>query len=82
MGKSFGNLYYIRNIVYTKVSGYEQRAFGNFWRDSIRNLATEFRLHAPVALPPLAIAYLAIQWGQAERERMVRKDPSLYKDDE
>lgn len=82
MGKQFGNLYYIRNIVYYKVSSYEQKAFPNFFRESIKNVANEFKLHAPYALPPAAIAYLTIQWGLAERDRMVRKDPSLIKDDD
>lgn len=82
MGKSFGNLYYIRNIVYYKVSSYEQRAFANFWSESIRNLFNEVKFNAPYILPPFTIAYLALKWGEAERERMIRKDPKLYEEDE
>jgi len=82
MGKGFGNLYYIRNIVYFKVSSYEQKAFGNFWRESIRNMFSEIKLYAPYILPPACIGYLTIRWAEAERMRMLRKDPSLYKDDD
>lgn len=82
MGKTFGNLYYIRNIVYYKVSSYEQRAFANFWKESIVNTFNEIRNHGPYIVPPFAIAYLALQWGKAERERMIRKDPSLIPDDD
>lgn len=82
MGKKFGDLYYIRNIVYYKVSSYEQRAFANFWKESFRNIFNEIKTHGPYIVPPFAIAYLTIRWGQAERERMIRKDPSLYKDEE
>lgn len=82
MGKTFGNLYYIRNVVYYRVSNYEQRAFANFWKDSMVNIFNEFKTHAPYILPPFTIGYLAVRWAEAERERMVRKDPSLYKDDE
>lgn len=83
MGKAFGNLYYIRNIVYYKVSSYEQKALGaHFWKESFRNLFNEIRTHAPYMVPPLSIAYLAVEWGKAEREKMIRKDPNLYKDDE
>lgn len=83
MAKGFGNLYYIRNIVYYKVSSYEQKAFGNqFWKTTLKNAYNEIREHAPVMVPPFAIAYLYVQWGIKERERMIRKDPSLYKDDE
>lgn len=83
MGKTFGNLYYIRNIVYYKVSSYEQKAFGaHFWRDSIKNIYNEVRFNAPYMVPPFAIAYLAVQWGIAEREKMIRKDPTLHLDDD
>lgn len=82
MGKTFGNLYYIRNVVYYKVSSYEQKAFPNFFRESILNLAREFKLHAPYILPPATLAYLAIKWGEAERERLIRKDPKLIQDDD
>ena len=82
MGKTFGNLYYIRNIIYYRVSSYEQRAFAGFWKESLRNTFNEVRKHGPYIAPPFAIAYLAVQWGIAERERMIRKDPNLYKDDE
>lgn len=82
MGKKFGDLYYIRNIVYYKVSSYEQRAFANFWRESIRNIFNEIKEHGPYIAPPSAVAYLALRWGQAEREKMIRKDPNLYKDDD
>ena len=81
MGKTFGDLYYIRNIVYYKVSSYEQRAFAHFWRDSFRNIFNEIRTHAPLILPPTAVAYLTLKWGEAERERAVRKDPKVHEDD-
>lgn len=82
MGKTFGNLYYIRNIVYYKVSSYEQRAFAHFWKDSFKNVFNEIRTNAPFIVPPFAIAYLAVEWGKAERERMIRKDRSLIPDDD
>lgn len=83
MGKGFGNLYYIRNIVYYKVSSYEQKAFGNkFLKTSLVNTFNEFRQHGPYVVPLATIAYLHYRWGKAERERMVRKDPTLYLDDD
>lgn len=82
MGKTFGNLYYIRNIVYYKVSSYEQKAFANFWKDSLKNLYTEVRFNAPYIVPPFTLAYLFLKWGNAEREKMIRKDPSLHQDEE
>lgn len=81
MGKGFGNLYYIRNIVYYKVSSYEQKAFANFWKDSFTNIFNEVKFNAPYILPPATIAYLTLKWGETERERMIRKDPKLYEDE-
>jgi len=77
MGKSFGNLFYIRNIVYYRVSSYEQKAFANFWRESTANIFNLIRNHAPFVTPPATFYYLYFKWGQAEREKMIRKDPAL-----
>ena len=83
MAKGFGNLYYIRNIVYYKVSSYEQKALGaNFWKDSFRNAFNEVKTHGVFILPPAAFFYLVVKWGEAERERMIRKDPKLYENDD
>lgn len=82
MGKSFGNLYYIRNIVYYKVSSYEQKALGaNFWKEAFVNIFNEIKFNAPFIVPPATIAYLALKWGEAERDRLVRKDPKLHEDE-
>lgn len=80
MGKGFGHLYYMRNIVTFRVSSYEQRAFPNFFKESMINVFNEFKTHAPAIIPPMAIAYLTVKWGEAEHERRTRKDPNLYKD--
>lgn len=77
MGKTWGNLYYIRNIVYYKISSYEQRAFPNFFKESVLNTFEEVKRHGIVILPPAFAYYLLYQWGIQERERMVRKDPRL-----
>lgn len=82
MAKGFGNLYYIRNIVYFKVSSYEQKAFPNFFRDTLKNIVGEVRNHAPYIVPPATLAYLTVRWSVAERMKAIRKDESLIKDDD
>lgn len=77
MGKFWGNLYYVRNIIYYRVSSYEQRAFPNFWRESFKNLLYETRRHSLYIVPPGILYYLVYRWGVEERERLVRKDPTL-----
>lgn len=77
MGKTWGNLYYIRNVVYYKVSSYEQRAFANFWKEGIKNVFEDVKKHSVFIAPPALTYYLLYQWGIQERDRMIRKDPKL-----
>lgn len=83
MGKGFGNLYYMRNIIYFKVSSYEQKAFGNkFLKTSLMNVFNELKTHGPYFLPFATLGYLHLRWGRAEFERLARKDPNEYKDED
>lgn len=83
MGKGFGHLYYMRNIIYFKVSSYEQKAFGNnFFKTSLINIFNEIKAHGPYVIPLAMIGYLHIRWGKAEFERLARKDPNEFKDED
>lgn len=77
MGKAFGNLYYIRNVIYYKVSSYEQKALPDFLWASFKNLTSETMKYAPLIVPPMTIGYLTIQYCLDERMRMIRKDPKI-----
>lgn len=81
MARGFGDLYYVRNIVYQRISSHEQKAFGNnFFKTTILNAAKEIRRHLPVMLPPLALGYLHLKWATDTRAKMIRKDPKLNDD--
>lgn len=51
MGKTWGNLAYIRNLVIIRMSPYEQSGFANFWSNSLRGLKRDFFANAPYIIP-------------------------------
>lgn len=51
MGKAFGNLMYIRNLVIVRMSPYEQRAFAGFFQNSWRGFKRDFFANAPYIVP-------------------------------
>lgn len=54
MGKGFGELAYIRNLVIVRLSPYEQKAFGNFWSNSWRGFKRDFFANAPYIIPRMS----------------------------
>lgn len=51
MGKVFGQLAYVRNIIYVRLSPFEQKAFAGFWANSWRGLKRDFFNNAPYIFP-------------------------------
>ncbi|RWS13624.1 ubiquinol-cytochrome c reductase-like protein [Dinothrombium tinctorium] len=81
MAKGFGHLAYIRNVVYVRISPYEQKAFANFWQNSIRGVKRDFLAWGPYIIPPFLGAYLLTQWANATYEQSLRKKPEDYAND-
>lgn len=63
MGKSFGQLAYIRNLVLIRLSPYEQRPFANFWANSLRGFKRDFNANAPYIIP---CEYILFDWCVCE----------------
>ncbi|XP_067142037.1 cytochrome b-c1 complex subunit 8 [Centruroides vittatus] len=81
MGKTFGNLHFIRGIIYYTISPYEQRAFAGFIKEGIPNLLRRFTSQIFVVGPPFALAYLVYDYGEKLHAQSARKNPDDYKDD-
>lgn len=81
MGKTFGQLAYIRNIVYYRLSPYEQRAFAGWFENTFRGIKRDFFNNAPFIAPPMLGVYLLINWATKENERLSRKNPADYEND-
>lgn len=43
MGKAFGNLHYVRGIVFYRLSSMEQKAFAGMLNPGLKNVARRFR---------------------------------------
>lgn len=82
MGGKFGNLYYIRNILYYKLSPHELKAFGNFWSSSLRGVKRDLSANVPYILPPFVLFYYTINWAKKENDKFSRKKPGQYDNDE
>ncbi|RWS26427.1 ubiquinol-cytochrome c reductase-like protein [Leptotrombidium deliense] len=81
MGKFFGNLYHIRNIIYIRLSPYEQKAFANYWPNTIRGFKRDFNANAAYFIPPLLLFVMIRHWANAEFEKSLRKKPEDYEND-
>lgn len=80
-GKHFGNLAFIRNVIYVRVSQYEQKAFPNFIANTWNGFRRDFTNTFPYAAPPFVLAYLIYTWGNEENKRLSRKNPADYADE-
>jgi ubiquinol-cytochrome c reductase subunit 8 len=80
-GLGFGKLAFIRNVIYIRLSPYEQKAFPNFWSNTWRGFKRDFNSVVPYAGPPLLGAYLLYNWGNKENERLKRKNPKDFEND-
>ena len=78
----FGNLAFIRNIIYIRISPYEQKAFPDFFANAWRGFSNDFVAHFPYAFTTLSATYLIIKWAKEENERFSRKNPKDYENDE
>jgi len=77
----FGKLAFVRNVIYVRLSAYEQKAFPNFWANTWRGFKRDFNSIVPYAGPPMITAYLIYLWGMKENARLKRKNPKDYEND-
>ncbi|CAG2111323.1 unnamed protein product [Medioppia subpectinata] len=80
-GQVFGKLAFVRNVVYVRLSQYEQRAFPDFWAKTWNGFKRDFNSVAPYAGPFFLQAYVLYLWGEAENIRLKRKNPADYAND-
>ncbi|KAH9489277.1 hypothetical protein Btru_056994 [Bulinus truncatus] len=83
MGMKWGNLATnIRGVIYYSLSPYEQKAFAGAISKGVPNLFRRFRGQVFRVTPPFIAAYLVYDWAQKEHERLMRKDPKEFCNDE
>ncbi|XP_042295906.1 cytochrome b-c1 complex subunit 8 [Sceloporus undulatus] len=82
MGIHFGNLERMRHVITYSLSPFEQRAFPNYFSKGILNVWRRFSSQVLRVAPPFVIAYVVYSWGTQEFERLKRKNPADYENDE
>ncbi|KFM75990.1 Cytochrome b-c1 complex subunit 8, partial [Stegodyphus mimosarum] len=82
MGKNWGELAKIRGIVQYRLSPYEQNVFAGLISKGLPNLARRIRSQILYVAPPFIAGYLIYDWGNKEHERLQRKNPADYANDE
>lgn len=78
MGKMWGNLSYIRNVVYVRVSPYEINPFANYFQKSLKGLKRDLGNNLPYVAPCLLATYLVITWANDYNDKLNRKQPGQF----
>ncbi|CAH1390874.1 unnamed protein product [Nezara viridula] len=80
LGQHFGELAYLRGLVYYKLSPFEQRAFAGFTKSLSR---TAYRLSSNLltVVPPFIVGYFVFTETEKTFHQMCRKNPEDYVND-
>ncbi|KPI91264.1 Cytochrome b-c1 complex subunit 8 [Papilio xuthus] len=81
MGKQFGNLAFIRGILYFRLSPYEQRAYAGVLTKGLPNLVPRTLMTLPFWMPPFAFGALIYFYVDDLHRRSKRKNPKDYIDE-
>ncbi|XP_076446961.1 cytochrome b-c1 complex subunit 8-like [Babylonia areolata] len=73
MGRHFGKLTKVRNIITYSLSPFEQRAFAGAISKGVPNLVRRFAGQVFRVVPPIFLSYLVYDWGKKEHARLQRK---------
>ncbi|NXP28581.1 QCR8 protein, partial [Scytalopus superciliaris] len=82
MGKHFGNLARVRHVVTYSLSPFEQRAIPHVFSHGVPNVMRRFSSQVFKVVPPFVVGYLIYSWGTQEFERLKRKNPADYENDQ
>lgn len=81
MGKHFGELAFIRGIVYYKLSPHEQKPFAGALKYGIPNFVTRASPNWMYYVPPFIIGYLIYKTCEEIHYQDHRKNPKDYADE-
>ncbi|NXX95251.1 QCR8 protein, partial [Centropus bengalensis] len=81
-GSHFGNLARVRHVITCSLSPFEQRAFPGLFSEGLPNMGRRFGSQVFKVLPPFVAGYLLYSWGTQEFERLKRKNPADYENDQ
>ncbi|KYO20243.1 cytochrome b-c1 complex subunit 8 [Alligator mississippiensis] len=82
MGPEFGRLAYVRHIITYSLSPFEQRPFAKYFSVGLPNLWRRFRGQVLRVGPLFMAGYALYLWAIEEEQRLKRKNPADYVNDE
>ncbi|XP_014207327.1 cytochrome b-c1 complex subunit 8 [Copidosoma floridanum] len=82
MHLQFGNLAKIRGIVYYRLSPHELKPFAGMISHGFPNLVRRFREQVFRIAPPFVLTYMLVDWADKENERLSRKNPKDFENDQ
>lgn len=82
MGKQFGNLIRVKNIITYVLSPTEQRLFAGYFSRGIPNTIRRFSEEVPYIMPGMIAAYMVYYFGTKNYQRRIRKNPAHYENEE
>uniref|UniRef100_A0A646QGF4 Cytochrome b-c1 complex subunit 8 n=1 Tax=Hemiscolopendra marginata TaxID=943146 RepID=A0A646QGF4_9MYRI len=82
MGKEFGQLAKIRGVVTFKLSPHELNPFKGIISHGFPNMIRRIAENIPYIGPPFIGTILLYNWAENEHERLQRKNPADYADEE
>ncbi|XP_074602925.1 ubiquinol-cytochrome c reductase ubiquinone-binding protein [Brevipalpus obovatus] len=81
-GKTFGNLYYLRNLIYIQLSSHEVNPFHKFFSTTLRHWNRDFWAYGIYVIPSYVSCHALVHMCDTINIRMARKNPADYENDE
>ncbi|CAK1551750.1 unnamed protein product [Leptosia nina] len=78
MGKHFGELAFIRGIIYYSLSPHEMKPYAGAFKDGIPNFITRGLNRCWTWFPPFALGYLTYTGVESSYKARQRKNPDDY----
>ncbi|XP_022914600.1 cytochrome b-c1 complex subunit 8 [Onthophagus taurus] len=82
MGHGFGELYKLRGIIMYRLSPFEQKAFAKLVSHAIPNTVRRITDSVLYVVPPFVLGYLVYNYGETTHEKLKRKNPADYENDQ
>ncbi|CAF4954562.1 unnamed protein product [Pieris macdunnoughi] len=78
MGKHFGELAFVRGIIYYSLSPHEQKPFAGAFKDGIPNMFARFRQTGWTWLPVFLTGFGIFSCVEAAHKERQKKNPNDY----
>ena len=78
LAHGFGQLATVRGTTRYHISPFEQKAFAGLITKGIPNTLWRIRVSVLDVAPPFILGYLLYVWGEAEHDRLQRKQPGQF----